>query len=979
MDTRFKRGLAVLFALVVIIGAVAFWPIGDSRDDTTDKATDSDGDSLGDTFEREVAGTDPNDPDSDSTKTSRDERDNGVKDGDEQLGDAPLTLSIQQWISADPFTNDTDDDGLTDTFEVAELGLVHNVVNGSDTDDDGLPDGEEDPDNDTLTNLQEQDLGTDPLSNDTDEDGLTDDFEIEQDLDPLAADGDSDGLDDGAERRVGTDPAVSDTNGDGTTDGNQTHTVSMANESASTSLSITGEGDPTESLSISTNESAMFDNVSAAMSPAVDIDTNRSFSQASITISYDESLVPGDESVLAIYRFNESLQTWVELDSTVNTENNTVTANTTRSSEFSSIYAIFYKPYWNAHVDTPLPTRGNNSSNGSTESVDVQFIIDDSPSMSGDLPDAPANDPNGFRKIASRRFIDKLIEGDQASVILFDSTPDLKQRLTTNLTEAKSAANESLFAPSGTAINRALALGIDEFEWENEFNDTDSRTKNIVLLTDGENDVNGLSKEQMDSQTIEQAHRAADQNITIYVVGLGNADDELLREVADITGGEYHHVTDVEGLPTVVDRISDTTINGADLDDDGLPDMVEREGIVTGHGDIYYTDPTDPDTDDDGLEDGHEAGERIDDVTVDEYLNLSDSNNITDSFSGEYYIPYSHPTAVDIDSDTLSDEDELNLGTSPFVKDTDGDGIPDAADSQPTTPLPTDDDLSTQQNARALMDGALFGQLGVRGGWAHRAVGERAESPYYLVGWIGFTFVPAVGAVADLRDALQAWASGQRFDAAISAAGVVPVIGDAAKGADVVLAWIQMYGKRPQVGRTLAKYILTFGHISNDIKWGIMEAVYGTVTSINKNYGVTTNALITLISEGIDVNRIKKLLGGKYVMWSRGPNGSEHARANNLERHYRAYAPEFGTDSDGNPVLTKTEYLRKAQHLMEKQQNVHLYYDMRRDELVVYDPKTNEVVFGTYYPQDDANEITRFDKMPRGSEYFDDSYFIRLN
>ena len=52
-----------------------------------------------------------------------------------------------------------------------ELEMLSNSTNPLlySTDGDGIPDGEEDPDQDGLSNLMEQELGTDPLSADTDQ------------------------------------------------------------------------------------------------------------------------------------------------------------------------------------------------------------------------------------------------------------------------------------------------------------------------------------------------------------------------------------------------------------------------------------------------------------------------------------------------------------------------------------------------------------------------------------------------------------------------------------------------------------------------------------------------------------------------------------------------------------------------------------------------------------------------------------------
>ncbi|MFB3787507.1 MAG: C25 family cysteine peptidase [bacterium] len=80
--------------------------------------------------------------------------------------------------SADP---DNDGDGLTDLFE---LYKSNTNPYEKDSDRNGISDDKEDPDGDTLTNLQEQTAGTDPWKKDTDGDGFDDNVELTQHTNP---------------------------------------------------------------------------------------------------------------------------------------------------------------------------------------------------------------------------------------------------------------------------------------------------------------------------------------------------------------------------------------------------------------------------------------------------------------------------------------------------------------------------------------------------------------------------------------------------------------------------------------------------------------------------------------------------------------------------------------------------------------------------------------------------------------------------
>ena len=123
---------------------------------------------------------------------------------------------------------DPDNDGLTNREE-EQLGTD---AKNSDTDGDGLRDGEEinkyktsplkaDTDGDSLRDGDEIFIyKTNPNSSDSDDDGLTDGEEVlTYHTDPLKTDTDGDGLSDGDEvRKYRTDPLKVDTDGDGLSD-----------------------------------------------------------------------------------------------------------------------------------------------------------------------------------------------------------------------------------------------------------------------------------------------------------------------------------------------------------------------------------------------------------------------------------------------------------------------------------------------------------------------------------------------------------------------------------------------------------------------------------------------------------------------------------------------------------------------------------------------------------------------------------------
>ena len=108
--------------------------------------------------------------------------------------------------------NDTDGDGLDDTWELDYFPALDTATGAGNND------------GDSLTNLEEQAAGTNPTLADTDGDGLDDDDELDvHSSNPLVADTDGDGIDDGDEVSSAngyvTDPALADSDGDGFNDG----------------------------------------------------------------------------------------------------------------------------------------------------------------------------------------------------------------------------------------------------------------------------------------------------------------------------------------------------------------------------------------------------------------------------------------------------------------------------------------------------------------------------------------------------------------------------------------------------------------------------------------------------------------------------------------------------------------------------------------------------------------------------------------
>lgn len=539
-------------------------------------------------------------------------------------------------------TADTDGDGLLDGYE---LYVTFTDPSKKDSNGNGISDGEDDQDKDGLSNLEEQELKTNPWTADSDYDGLTDKFEIKEFFsNPLLVDSDHDGLDDETELQLGTNPMNPDTDGDGILDGMEEFTHLVQDSETNVEVEINGTGNLSKSVEIvDISTEPLFQSIDSLVSKPVDIEVNGNFSTATLKIPFDISKIPnGDVENVKMFYFDETMMTFVPIDHQgVDAANGYVWGET----DHFSTYVLFYIPTWQTKWEAPLNTGdGREESDGELKFIDLMFVLDSSGSMW-------SNDYYGYRKTASKSFVDALIEGDRAGVVDFDSYAALLQPLSADFSAVKSAIDR-IDDSGGTNIGAGVNLANKELLAKS----TDDRIKIQILLTDGDG-----------SYSSNYTKEAKDNNIIIYTVGLGSGvNSNLLQGIAQETGGQYFPVTSAEELPEVFSRISGEVGESVDSDNDGIPDVVELNGWRDGQGNFYYTLPNNPDTDGDGLLDGEEGGT----------IRVSGVN-------GDYYLTTSDPSKYDTDGDGLSDLEEKNLGTSPFLEDTDHDGIIDSTDDDP--------------------------------------------------------------------------------------------------------------------------------------------------------------------------------------------------------------------------------------------------------------------------------------------------------
>jgi len=197
------------------------------------------------------------------------------------------------------------------------------------------------------------------------------------------------------------------------------------------------------------------------------------------------------------------------------------------------------------------------------EGIDIMLVLDISTSMKAeDLK------PNRFdaAKMVAKDFIEKRIS-DRIGLAIFarKSFTVVPPTLDYSLVKKMIDEIEMGVVEDGTAIGMGIATGV------NRLKDSAAESKVIILLTDGQNNSGEIDP-------VTAADLAASYEVKIYTIGAGtrgmapypvfdavfgkryqniavDIDEDMLREIAGKTGGEYFRATDTESLAAIYDRI----------------------------------------------------------------------------------------------------------------------------------------------------------------------------------------------------------------------------------------------------------------------------------------------------------------------------------------------------------------------------------------------------------------------------------------
>ncbi len=562
-----------------------------------------------------------------------------------------LPDEIEEQFGLDPTSNDTDGDGLPDNVERFILGCDPTKY---DTDGNGISDGQEDADNDRLTNAEELALGTDPMLYDTDGDGLSDKDELDlYKTDPTKYDTDGDGFSDSWEIEHGTDPLVPNEKVQVRDD------LPLGECSAEIEIELSGEQNESFILEPALErpfQRAIPGQIGMAISLSLDGAFPESGAHLSFHVNTEFPQNPTIDFIPTIYYYNPELQLLEEIPTAY--VNGVAKATLSHFSTYVLLNKVEFDKVWEEEIKAPII-----GEDGASQNIDVVFAIDVSGSMSGSRLSTA--------KTALHTFLNALAENDRAALVKFSSYASVLCELTQDK-ETVVDFISGLSAYGKTSMYSGLESAISLLTKKEET----YGYKMVILLSDGKDEPSTT----YESYYANLVATAKENKIIIYTVGAGSSDTSLLTRIANETGGAYYSATVTSGITDAFTEIQGDTIDlTTDSNNDKIPDYFTRllcEGkLVNGAGQSYFADALNPKI----------VAANPDIYNISELIYLSVQDNadfdgdgvingeelvITKSGNKVYVKEIiSNPTAKDSDGDSFVDKHEILFGGHPMEPD----------------------------------------------------------------------------------------------------------------------------------------------------------------------------------------------------------------------------------------------------------------------------------------------------------------------
>ena len=210
------------------------------------------------------------------------------------------------------------------------------------------------------------------------------------------------------------------------------------------------------------------------------------------------------------------------------------------------------------------------------EGIDIVLAIDVSGSMLA--RDFRPDRISAAKEVAASFVADRY--GDRIGLVVFAGEAFTQSPLTTDQSTLQTLLSRirSGVIEDGTAIGNGLATAI------NRLRESDSKSKVVILLTDGVNNRGQIAP-------LTAAQIAAEQGIKVYTIGVGTRgeapypvfddngnvvrtvmmkseiDEKIMREIASATGGEYFRATDKQALKAIYDQINTLEKSRVEVDE----------------------------------------------------------------------------------------------------------------------------------------------------------------------------------------------------------------------------------------------------------------------------------------------------------------------------------------------------------------------------------------------------------------------------
>ena len=197
------------------------------------------------------------------------------------------------------------------------------------------------------------------------------------------------------------------------------------------------------------------------------------------------------------------------------------------------------------------------------EGIDIVLVLDVSGSMR-------SVDFEPSRLEAARETMDKFIQQrnqDRISLVIFAGTAYTRIPLTLDHNILRASLQEvdvTSVNQDGTAIGMGISVAL------NRLKKSEAESKVVVLVTDGVNNAGSIDP-------LTAARLASEMGVRIYTIGVGTdetimpvyimgqkryqryaggLDEELLREIAETTGGKYYRARDPKALDNIFKEIN---------------------------------------------------------------------------------------------------------------------------------------------------------------------------------------------------------------------------------------------------------------------------------------------------------------------------------------------------------------------------------------------------------------------------------------